>query len=188
MSSCAFEFPFAVYTAKFGYAWSNVPAGMTPEDMSVCYKRACASKPAFLEDGQTVSGTFAYKGHTVAFLIQVAKGWDANGRDAEYGAFAFIPFDKVAAVNLTALLAQREFREPDIAPPKTIVPGALCRVPEAGKSVPEAEVGEPRAASGGADSSDSSDTRHTAQSALTVLLWIGAAILVTLALVSALKD
>ena len=192
------EFPFAVYTAKFGYEWSNVPPGMTRGDMADCYKRASASKPEFLKDGETVSGTFVRNGFTVVFLIQVAKKWDANGRDAEYGAFAFIPLDKVASVDLKALLARREFHEPDRNPPRTVK--APC-VSSAGAS----NVGRPsslvrvsdeerRTSDGGRRAEDKvvgaraamQDARGT--NWLAALLWIGAAVLVVMALASAMKD
>lgn len=189
------EFPFAVYTAKFGYEWSNVPAGMTRADLADCYKRASASKPEFLKDGETAAGTFVRNGFTVVFLIQVAKKWDANGRDAEYGAFAFVPLDKAAAVDLKALLARREFREPDRNPPQTVkapcVPGAEAS--GAGRPPAPARVsGEGRGAPDAGRGTEGFAARAAAPDArgpnwIAALLWIGAAALVAMALVSALR-
>lgn len=115
-----FTVPFAVHTAKYGYDWSSIPLGMTRADLDACYRRATAQKPEFMERGDVVSGVFAQGGRVVAFLVQIAANWDSNGRDAEYGAFAFLSATDVAGVDFRELLDRDEFRVPNRQPPASI--------------------------------------------------------------------
>lgn len=116
----ALEIPFAVHTAKYGYDWSSIPAGMTREELDAHYRQAAVLKPEFLRAGEVVSGVFAHDGRVVVYLIQVARGWDSNGRDAEYSAFAFLSYAEAGKVDFRALLDRDEFRVPRRDPPPVL--------------------------------------------------------------------
>ena len=120
--------PFAVHTAKFGYDWSNVPEGMTREELDACYRVAIERKPEYLAVGEVVSGVAEARGRKFVFSIQIAEAWDANGRNAEYGAFAFVPALVADRLYLDGLLARDEFRTPSRTPP-TSVSCEIVRVP-----------------------------------------------------------
>ena len=189
------EFPFAVYTATYGYGWSNVPAGLSREDLSDCYRLACAAKPQFLEEGQVVSGSFARGGLAVAFSIQLAKGWDVNGRDAEYGAFAFIPQGLAPAVDLKALLARPEFLEPMRRPPRTIAAVMRAASPASPSGVrrhpsPEPSADAERRADGPGRGTPDDEAGRTEPGCRwpVALAWLAAAVLVAAAVVSALTS
>lgn len=125
--------PFAVHTAKFGYDWSCVPEGLTRDELDACYRAAVARRPAVLEIGQVVTGVLACGRLKFAFSLQIAKDWDANGRNAEYGAFAFLPsFADLERTDFSELLGRREFRVPDRQPPDSVP----WRPPAAAPSVP----------------------------------------------------
>lgn len=118
--------PFAVHTAKFGYDWSNVPEGMSREELDACYRAAIVRKPEYLEVGRVISGVAEAGGRKFAFSIQVAEAWDANGRNAEYGAFAFAPAIVAERLDMERLLAREEFRTPSRTPPKGIACGFVA--------------------------------------------------------------
>lgn len=120
--------PFAVHTAKFGYDWSNVPEGMTRKELDACYRAAIAAKPEYLEPGQIISGVASAVGRKFAYSIQVAEAWDANGRNAEYSAFAFIPAILADRLFVEGLLKRDEFCRPNRNPP-TSVPCEIVHVP-----------------------------------------------------------
>ena len=120
--------PFAVHTAKFGYDWSKVPEGMTREELDACYRVAIERKPEYLAVGEVVSGVAEARGRKFVFSIQIAEAWDANGRNAEYGAFAFVPALVANRLYLNGLLARDEFRTPSRTPP-TSISCEIVRVP-----------------------------------------------------------
>lgn len=135
--------PFAVHTAKFGYDWSNVPEGVTREELDACYRAAIARKPEYLAVGEVVSGIAAAKGRTFAFSIQVAEAWDANGRNAEYCAIAFAPPLVADRLDLQTLLERDEFRVPNRTPPKSVPCGFRPAAATAPRPAPSPSAQEP---------------------------------------------
>ena len=177
--------PFAVHTAKFGYDWSNIPDGMTRAELDACYRAAVAKKPEYLEPGQVVSGVTSAGDRKFAYSIQVAEAWDANGRNAEYSAFAFIPTILADRVFFEGLLRREEFRTPSRTPPKS-VPCEIVRVPPVSGlpvSAPVApEVPPPSPAVRRAPSAIDGETDW-----LNVAIWAASAIAVLVALIAACK-
>ena len=114
------SFPFVVHTATYGYDWSSVPDGLSRAELDDTYRRAAALKPEFMSVGDTVAGVLAQGGRVVAFRFQVAPGWDANGRDAAYDAFAFLPSAVARRVDFRALLDDAVFRVPSRNPPSRV--------------------------------------------------------------------
>lgn len=114
------SFPFVVHTATYGYAWSSVPDGLSRAELDAVYRRAAALKPEFMSVGDTVAGVLAQGGRVIAFRFQVAPGWDANGRNAAYDAFAFLPSSDAWRVDFRALLDDAVFRVPSRNPPACV--------------------------------------------------------------------
>ena len=109
--------PFAVYTAFHGYAWSSIPEGISAERLNDLYRKACAQKPAFLGNDDFIEGVLYDAGTVVAFHVQIVQKWDSVGRSAEYGAFAFPPFDMIRAIDFDSFLSSDTFRVPCREPP-----------------------------------------------------------------------
>ena len=172
--------PFAVHTAKFGYDWSNVPEGVTRDELDACYRAAIARKPEYLAVGEIVSGVAEAKGRRFAFSIQVAEAWDANGRNAEYCAIAFAPPLVADRLDLQALLERDEFRVPSRTPPKRVPCGfrsaaATAPHPMSAPPVQEAPCPAPSAVDGETDW-------------LNVAIWALSAIAALIAIIAACKS
>ncbi len=180
--------PFAVHTAKFGYDWSNIPDGMTRAELDACYRAAVAKKPEYLEPGQIISGVTSAAGRRFAYSIQVAEAWDANGRNAEYSAFAFIPAILSDRLFVEGLLARDEFCRPNRNPP-TSVPCEIVHVPPVAGlpiSAPPApsalEAPKPTAVVRRAPSAIDGETDW-----VNVLIWICSAVAALIAIIAACK-
>lgn len=116
-----FQMAFSVYTATNGYDWSNIPEGSERADLDFYYRKAVERKPDFMSSGDVVKGVFACNNIIAAFCIQVIKHWDSFGRDADYCAFAFLPYEDAYRVDFDALLAMPEFTTaPRHDPPTSI--------------------------------------------------------------------
>lgn len=180
--------PFAVHTAKFGYDWSNIPDGMSRKELDACYRAAIAAKPEYLEPGRIISGVTSAVGRRFAYSIQVAEAWDANGRNAEYSAFAFIPAILSDRLFVEGLLARDEFCRPNRNPP-TSVPCEIVHVPPvaglpiSAPPVPSApEAPKPTAVVRRAPSAIDGETDW-----VNVLIWVFSAVAVIVALIAACK-
>lgn len=111
---------FSVYTATNGYDWSNIPEGNEREGLDFYYQKAVERKPDFMSPGDVIKGAFAYDGTIAAFRIQVVKHWDSFGRNADYCAFAFLPYEDACRVDFDTLLDMPEFTDPRRDPPTSI--------------------------------------------------------------------
>ena len=121
MASAQHKFPFTVYTATRGYAWSSLPDGFEREDLDAFYRQAAALKPDFMTVGDEVRGVFAQGGIIAAFRLGIAPKWDDFGRDADYCAFTFILAEMARDVDFASLLALPAFSTPTRHPPHSIV-------------------------------------------------------------------
>lgn len=110
----------AVYTAHRGYSWSSVPPG-TDERMlegmlaDAAERRGEFPDPASVERGAVSNGSIA-----AAFAIRSVQAWDAEGRSADYAAFAFLPLADASLVDIAALLEHPFFCVPSRNPPAAI--------------------------------------------------------------------
>ena len=206
--------PFAVHTAKFGYDWSCVPEGLTRDELDACYRLAAERRPQVLEIGTVITGTLVCGRLKFAFSTQIAKGWDANGRNAEYSAFAFLPaFVDLERTDFTEFLAREEFRTPSRQPPKaipcrlkmplrTVAPERtvnpapsrpVTRVSDQssdhfGRVWTGASAAEPATPSPMPVWADKGEPESPSTNWLSVVLWLSAAIIVLIALISACRS
>ena len=114
------QIAFSVYTAANGYDWSNIPDGCDHEGLDFYYQKAVERKPDFMAPGDVVKGVFARDGNIAAFRIQVVKHWDSFGRNADYGAFAFLTYEEARRVDFESLLDLPDFTDPRHDPPTSI--------------------------------------------------------------------
>ncbi len=114
------RFPFAVHTARYGYDWSAVPPGLSREELDSVYRLAVSRRPEFLPEGAFVFGVLAREGLAAVFRLQVAQAWDANGRDAEYAAFVFVPQTDWRRVDFAVLLDDPALCRPLRSPPREL--------------------------------------------------------------------
>lgn len=106
----------AVYTADHGYAWSVPVTNL----LDALLADALATRPDFADEAATSAGVAVRDSVAAAFTIRRASHWDAEGRDSDYAAFAFVPCDAAAAVDFAALLAHDFFATPTHTPPATL--------------------------------------------------------------------
>jgi len=110
----------AVYTADHGYAWSATPAGIDEPTRDALLTDALATRPDFAEADTITAGVVARNGTAAAFSIRRAPAWDAVGRDADYAAFAFVPYADASTVDFGSLLANPFFTVPTRTPPAAL--------------------------------------------------------------------
>ena len=177
--------PFAVHTAKFGYDWSNVPEGVTREELDACYRVAIARKPEYLAVGEIVIGVAEAKGRRFAFSIQVAEAWDANGRNAEYCAIAFAPPLVADRLDLKSLLERDEFRVPNRTPPKSVLCGFRPASATAPRPAPVPPAQEPPRLAPVARRAPSAIDGETDW--FNVAIWAASAIAALIAIIAACK-
>lgn len=113
----ALTLPTSVYTATRGYAWSAVPAGLAPADLEAFLVDATKDRPDFEDEAAAAAGVIVRRGVVAPFSVRRARRWDAEGRDADYAAFAFCSAPDAAAVDFAALLADPFFTVPSRTPP-----------------------------------------------------------------------
>lgn len=182
--------PIVVHTAKFGYDWSYVPDGLTRDELDACYRLAVERRPEVLEVGTVIDGVLACGRLKFAFSMQLAKDWDANGRNAEYSVFAFLPsFVDLERTDFTEFLARDEFRTPSRQPPKSVPWRFTAPIPSADRTSPSPVPPQ--------SPSDEKPARNWLMTAepespstnwLNVALWLGAAVVVIMALISAFRS
>lgn len=85
----ALTLPTSVYTATRGYAWSAVPAGLAPADLEAFLADATKDRPDFEDEAAASAGVIVRRSVVAPFSVRRARRWDAEGRDADYAAFAF---------------------------------------------------------------------------------------------------
>jgi len=106
----------AVYTANRGYAWSNIPPGMTNERLAN-FLRLINSARGDFPDPLSMTIGFVSDGKTAAiFTIQNVEKWDAEQRSADYGAFAFFENRDAGKVDLVEMLNRDFFWMPSKSP------------------------------------------------------------------------
>ena len=113
----ALTLPTSVYTATRGYAWSAVPSGLAPADLEAFLADATKDRPDFEDEAAVSAGVIVRRGVVAPFSVRRAHRWDAEGRDADYAAFAFCSAPDAAAIDFAALLAAPFFTVPSRTPP-----------------------------------------------------------------------
>lgn len=114
------KLPTAVYTAHRGYAWSNIPQGLTAENLD-SFSRMIADARGDFPDPLAVDTGIVSDGRiAAAFTTQNVGNWDANGRSADYGAFVFFPAAVGRMIDFTALISNDFFWTPSRTPPDYI--------------------------------------------------------------------
>jgi len=106
----------SVYAADHGYAWSSPPSVVH----SVLLADALATRPDFADETAVSAGVVVRDATAAAFTIRRAPHWDADGRDSDYAAFAFVPCDAADAIDFAELLKDDFFATPTHTPRATL--------------------------------------------------------------------
>jgi len=113
--------PTAVYTAYRGYEWSCLPEGVSREERDALYAQAAALRPEFPSAEDVRQGVVTCGHLAAAFRVWNVPAWDADGRSADYFAFAYFPlFGEVSDDEVAALLEDPFFHIPEHTPPSRI--------------------------------------------------------------------
>ena len=110
----------AVYTAYRGYAWSRTPDGLSVSGLEALYRLASAGRSDFPSPTEVTCGVVSDGSVAAAFTIRSVPNWDAEGRAADYAAFAFVPCAEAGEIDFRALLATPFFAQPERTPPATL--------------------------------------------------------------------
>ncbi len=120
----------AVYSAWRGYAWNRLPPGLDEARLDALYTLAASERGEFPDPDAVTAGVVADREVAAAFTIQTAPAWDDQGRDSEYGAFAFFRCREAAMIDIATLLAQSFFRCPARETPEYLtVPAVPAATP-----------------------------------------------------------
>jgi len=115
------DLPTAVYTAYRGYEWSCLPRGVSSEERDDLYRRAAALRPEFPSADDVRQGVVSNGRVAAAFRVWSVPGWDADGRAADYFAFAYFPvLGAVEDKDVSRLLEDPFFHIPERSPPESI--------------------------------------------------------------------
>jgi len=113
--------PTAVYTAWRGYAWTALPPGLTREDRDDLYQRAAALRPDFPSADDVRQGVVTNGNVGAVFRVWNVPSWDADGRSADYFAFAYFPVTgEVSEDGVARLLEDPFFHIPERNPPEMV--------------------------------------------------------------------
>lgn len=113
-------FPFAVYTAHHGYAWSNIPDGFSEASLKRFEQIVTTSKPEYMNEGERFEGIIYAQAHLVVFSAMRVPNWDYSNRTALYYAFAFLPRLECKRINIDQLLKSPCFTTPSKEPKDAI--------------------------------------------------------------------
>jgi hypothetical protein len=109
------KLPFAVYTARQGYAWqSGVEHGKGKLER---FRRIIGRMPEFDFGDPTSRGFVNAQDCVVAFRFMRQSKADAAGRDAAYLAITFFTSEQARFINADSLFANHPFNEPLQNPP-----------------------------------------------------------------------
>jgi hypothetical protein len=109
--------PTAVYTAYRGYEWSCLPEGVSREERDALYAKAAALRPEFPPADDVRQGVVTCGSVAAVFRVWNVPAWDADGRSADYFAFAYFPrVGEVSDDDVAALLADPFFHIPERTP------------------------------------------------------------------------
>jgi len=114
------KFPAAVYTAYKGYAWSNVPMGMTAAEMDALSRMISDARGDFPDPLSVDTGLVSNGRIAAAFTMQNVDRWDINGRAADYVAFVFFPVPMARIVDFVNLISNDFFWTPSHTPPDSV--------------------------------------------------------------------
>jgi len=110
------KLPTAVYTAHTGYAWSNVPQGVSAADLDVFMRMISVARGDFPDPMNVATGIVSSRHVTAGFTIQNVPDWDANGRAADYAAFVFFPTVVARLIDFVELVNTDFFWTPTRTP------------------------------------------------------------------------
>lgn len=102
----------AVYSAWRGYSWNRLPRGLDEARLDALYALAASERGEFPDPDAVTTGVVADREIAAAFSIRTAPSWDDQGRDSEYGAFAFFKCHEAEMIDVPTLLAHSFFRHP----------------------------------------------------------------------------
>jgi len=110
----------SIYSANRGYAWSNIPEGLSNERMmsfcrAISALRGDFADPVSVEVGLVSDGELA-----AAFTLQNVEHWDAAGRSSDYFAFAFFPVADARLIDFVSLINSDFFWTPTHEPVTTL--------------------------------------------------------------------
>lgn len=108
--------PTAVYTANRGYAWSNVPEGISTAKLNEFCRMISSGLGEFGECQQIESGLVSDGKIAAAFTKQRVERWDAEGRSADYVALALFPIERSGDIDVLELLNHDFFWTPERTP------------------------------------------------------------------------
>jgi len=114
------KFPSAVYTAYKGYAWSNVPMGMSLAELDALSRTISDARGDFPDPLSVDTGLVSNGRIAAAFTMQNVESWDVNGRAADYAAFVFIPVPMARIVDFVNLISNDFFWTPSHTPPTAV--------------------------------------------------------------------
>lgn len=115
------EIPSAVYTARYGYEWTELPSWIAKAEADEWHKeinRLRESGGHELKDDEAFEGVLYRRGkeYAVAFRIFCAKKWDQANRDASYCACAFVKCEHFGEIDFGRLLKHAHFIKPSRNP------------------------------------------------------------------------
>ena len=109
------KLPFAVYTARNGYAWqSGTDAGIAKLDR---LRKAIGKMPEFDFGDAATSGMLNAGDEIVLYRFMRQDNADAHGRAASYLAMTFFPRNDSRFVNADSILSSPPFARPMAEPP-----------------------------------------------------------------------
>lgn len=114
----------AVFTAKRGYDWINLPKDLIDiDEADALLAKARSIMPDSIHIGECVKGVLWMDGYLLAFVHQIASKWDQAGRDVGYCACAIIRGDDletIGRIKFGDFLEGDFFRTPSKEPPSRI--------------------------------------------------------------------
>ena len=145
--------PIAVHCAYRGYAWSNIPEGLTERAMDSLRALAAEIRGEFPDAHKVDRGVVAIGPVAAAFSIRTAPAWDSAGRDSEYAAFAFFKSIDASSLDFGKLLALPFFDAVTREVPRSVTceggPAESAPLPVAGALVCKRRYANLPAAQGG---------------------------------------
>ena len=113
------KIPVAVFTAKRGYDWTQLPDFVAQDEADALFERVMSLLSNYCVDlsvhdifkGVIYEGKFAF-----AFCLQKAEKWDQANRNANYCACAFVTNECLADVDFERLLDNEYFTIPNHNP------------------------------------------------------------------------
>lgn len=111
--------PVAVFTATYGYGWSQLPNWMSEREADNLYEiisKKVTNSGLELSNGDILEGVIYNQNYALVFRLMQVKKWDQANRDANYCACAFVSQEEIGHLDFAELIKMPYFNEPSRNP------------------------------------------------------------------------